>query len=280
MVCMRGSLEPAGRVRDRLGARRRIAFASAALGLWLACAREPEGRFAQGSDVAPAAPSGPFRYAETVTKAIEPGAHAELLLELAVGSKGRLRAVVAVAREHPSTADEPVSVELWTFDQRNEAGVLEPTGERVPLLRTSTRVPSRPAVGEFHRELATPGAEIHRHLGAAGEGPEAVLATLTDAAVRARASGSDTATRAAAVAEVFRGLDDGLLFERDGLAAALEALAAGRWRASAVTSASERRASVTTTGGDTLELLRKGDGWVVSRAQPPATPAADSAPAG
>ncbi|MBX7077946.1 MAG: hypothetical protein K1X88_02090 [Nannocystaceae bacterium] len=248
--------------------------------LWLACAREPEGRFAQASETAPATPTGPFRYAETVTKAIEPGARAALLLELAVGSKGRLRAVVAVAKERPADPEEPVTVELWTFDQRNEAGVLEPTGEHIPLLRTSTRVPSRPSVSEFHRELATPGAEIHRELGVPGEDPQAVLATLADAAARTRAAGSDAATRVTALAEVFRGLDDGMLFERDALGTALEALATGRWRASAVTSSSERRASVTTSGGDTLELLRKGDGWVVSRAQPPAAPAAGSAPAG
>lgn len=229
-----------------------------------ACAREPEGRFAQTEADPPAKPDGPLRYAETIAKARKGDDVIEPLLELGIGDRGELQAVVAVGH-----ADGTAAIELWRFDQSGATQVLEPRGEPATLLRLEAKGPTAAALSEFRRVLASPGAELHRRFGmptAAADGDAIAqgLAALTKAAIDARAPGTAPQARVHALAQLFDALDDGPLFTHDQLGLAIEALAADRWRATEIERPSERRAVVRTAGGDTLELLRKGDAWVIT----------------
>ncbi|MBK6921631.1 MAG: hypothetical protein IPH07_29805 [Deltaproteobacteria bacterium] len=244
------------------------------------CAREPEGRFAQTEEDPPTKPDGPLRYAETIAKARRGDDVIEPLLELGRGNKGELQAVVAVVH-----VDGSAAIELWRFDQSGSTQVLEPRGEPAPLLRLDTNATASAALPEFRLALASPGAELHRRFGmpAAPGQAEAIeqgLVALAQAAVAARAAGSTAQARVQALAQVFHALDDGPLFTRDQLGLALDALAAGRWRATEIQRPSDRRAVVRTEGGDTLELLRKGDGWVITtiREGAPTPPLAPATP--
>ncbi|HWB77597.1 MAG TPA: hypothetical protein VG755_21675 [Nannocystaceae bacterium] len=223
-----------------------------------ACSREPEGRFAQAGSEEPPPPTGPLRYASTIASAQKAGDTVTTLVEVASPPIGRMRAIVGVVR------GDALAVEIWTFDQRNEAGVLEPTGEPTPGLRLRPSDRKSPALVELRREASAPTAEVHRLLGVAADDPAAAIAAMTPAACTVRASDRVASERLAALEVVARGLDDETLLDDDMLGAALEQLCSGAWTAASTRTLSDRRSEVTTTKGATLELHKQGDGWAIA----------------
>jgi hypothetical protein len=172
--------------------------------------------------------------------------------------------VVAVARPGHDPA-----IELWRFEQPDPTAALVRVGDPEPLLRDRPAAASSPALQPLRLRMAAPGATVQRRLGVAGADPSAALRQLAAAATRVRDDAATAQARTDALATVFAGLDDGVLFERDALGLALDRLAAGAWTAQRVETASDRRARVETRGGDALELLRKGEGWVVAAIETP-----------
>lgn len=243
----------------------RRASAAAIAWLWCGCTREPEGRFAQEQAPEPAAATpGELRFTPTIRAGVREGETAVPVLELATATAGRVDAVVAAARPGQAPA-----IELWTFEQPEPTATLRRVGDPEPLLRAGATGPSAAALQPMRLRMAAPGATVQRRVGVAGADPQAVLEQLAAAASHVRDGTATPQARTDALATVFAGLDDGVLFERDALGLAIDRLAAGAWTAARVDAASDRRARVLTRGGDALELLRKGDGWVVAAIEPP-----------
>lgn len=226
---------------------------------------------------APAA-ADPYRYRPTLAGASAAGEVTEPIVELALRDRAELRIVVAVARP----GAEPV-VELWRFDQHNADDTLARVGAPEPLLRwdAGTDAPDRALRERLRVEAATPGSDLHRALGIPAATPVEALGTMARAAAIAIDRSAGAAARVQAIATVARGLDDDVLLGDDLLAPAIAALAGGGWAAKDAP-AGERRASVVTVDGSELELLRKAEGWVVTRVrrQPSSSlaPAADPSP--
>ena len=257
---------------DRLGA-----AVGVWLGVWLGvclgvslglsgCTRDPEGNFAREEPEPVAQDTPGLRFAPTIARAAQAGETVVLLLELTSPSDRRLDAVVGVSRAG-ATAEPTLAIELWTFDQANKADVLTRVGEPQVLVRMGASGPTAPAMAAFRLRMAVPGANVQRLLGISAPTPAAALERLARAAKLARDVTASAPARIDALALIFSGLDDGVVFERDGLGVAIDKLAAGQWQGREVSTRSERRASVETSGGDTLELLSKGNGWVIATAR-------------
>ena len=229
-----------------------------------ACNREPEGRFAQAGSEEPPPPAGPLRYASTIASAQKPGDTVTTLVEVESPPLGRMRAIVGVVRPASAPTDDTLAVEIWTFDQRNEAGVLTMAGEPASGLRVRPADRKSPALVELRREASAPTAEVHRWLGVAADDPAAAIAAMTTAACTVRASDRVASERLAALEVVARGLDDGPLLEEDRLGEALERLCSGAWAPSSTRTISDRRVEIATTNGATLELHKKGEGWAIA----------------
>jgi len=205
---------------------------------------------------------GPWRYGQALADAVPPGLAASPVLELADGSRGRGRFVVAVAG-----ADAPARLELWTFSQRNERDRLERVGAPELLLDlgeldAGVDLPE-PLMTGLRREIASPGNEQIRARGLPGE-PGAVLVEL--ARLAAASTGPDAPElRARALAAFTAGLDDRLLWTR--LPELLRRLRGGPWGVGEPTPVGARRVRFSAREGDravTLELTRTQDRWVLS----------------
>jgi hypothetical protein len=202
----------------------------------------------------------PWRYGPTLAAAVPPGLAASPVLELAEGLQGRGRFVVAVAG-----ADAPARLELWTFSQFNERDRLERVGPAELLLDLGHLEVGMPGelVAGLRRDIASPGNESVRAQGLPGE-PAAVLAELARLAAAATGTG-EPATRAHALAEFTRGLEERLLWER--LPRLLQRLRSGGWSVGEPTPLGARRVRFSARDGDrsvTLELTRMQERWVLS----------------
>lgn len=205
-----------------------------------------------------------MKFAPTVAAATQPGELAEPVLELASSTRFAVDAVVVVQRG-PGT--EPV-IELWRFDQYNADGDLARVGEPVSLLRTHVAAPRADALKTLRLRLSEPGTTMRRRLGIEAASPASALELLGAAAKSVRDAAATDAARVEAMVTVFAGLDDGPLFDTDALGTALAGLAADDWVAVETEMPSEFRARVRTRSGEALEMLRKGDGWVVAAIRP------------
>lgn len=206
-------------------------------------------------------PTDPFTYRASLVATTLAGETVVPLVELL--SPGEVRIVVAVQR---GDATDPV-VELWTFDQRDAKGTLLRAGSPTPLLRSRPGEPSPPELADLRRRLAAPGVVVHRPLGITAASPGEAVAAIARAARTVRDRTVPASDRVAALATVFAGLDDAIVLDADGLAAALDALANDRWTASTTNTPSARRALVTTTSGATLTLLLADERWTLTAVQ-------------
>lgn len=232
-----------------------------AMGLALhACRGEPEGRFAQEADPIVEAQHSALRFGPTVAAATKAGEIVLPLLELATANARRVDIVVAVHRD----GSPEIAIELWTFEQPDAIHALVRVGEPASLLRTRHGAPSAEALQPLRRRMAAPGSTLARQLGITADTPEAALLAMGAAARSVRDIDATPTARLDALAKVFAGLDEGMIFERDALGLALDLLASDAWQPRGTATASDRRVRVQTEGGDTLELLRKGDGWVIA----------------
>ncbi len=192
----------------------------------------------------------PWRYGPALAAAIPAGVHAEPVLELADGIRGRARIVVAVA-----SGDRPVRLEVWDFSQNNERGLLTRIGDPQILLDLGD-VRGRlvtDAVATLRREIASPGTEVVRPRGLPG-GPEQVLAELARLAT-ASTAGPDAATRARSLALFIRGIDSQLLWDKGRLPELLRRLQNAPWIIESQSQLGGRRTIHVREEGRPVELL-------------------------
>ena len=187
--------------------------------------------------------------------------HAEPVLELADGVRGRARIVVAVAG-----GDRPVRLEVWDFSQNNERGLLTRLGDPEILLDLGD-VRGRLVTGALatlRREMAMPGHERVRPLGLPGE-PATVVAELARFASETTAA-TDAATRARSLASFIRGVDDTLLWDDARLPELLRRLQNAPWVTGTSTPLGTRRVRISATEEGRplqLELARTQDRWAL-----------------
>jgi hypothetical protein len=201
----------------------------------------------------------PWRYGPALAAAIPAGVHAEPVIELADGVRGRARIVVAVA-----SGDRPARIEVWDFSQNNERGLLARVGEPEVLLDLGD-VRGRLATGAvttLRREMASPGSETVHAIGLAGSPEEvAELARLATASTAA----PDAATRARSLALFIRGIDDSLLWDEGRLPELLRRLQSAPWTIEAQSQQGARRSISATEEGRPVQLMmtRSHGRWVL-----------------
>lgn len=207
----------------------------------------------------------PWRYGEELGAAT-PGLDVVPVLELSAAGRGRAQVVAAVQR--PGTPLPPVTVEIWTFEQRGED--LSPAGEPrvlVPTVHDATDdIEDDPtARDELRLARATPGTVLFRPLGLPVKSAADLLPRLAELARAARDPATPAAERANALATLLRGVDDDVLL--DGrLATLLDVLSKEPLKLSATESSSERRVRLATTTAPvvTFDVWKEGDGWVLA----------------
>jgi hypothetical protein len=253
------------------GALRHAAWVASLMAAWTAslgaasCGREPAGRFAQEEpQVQPPADPSALRYGPTLAGARRADETIAVIAEVDQPDHGRVEVLVAVVRN----GDQP-AIEAWRFRQKTPEEPLEREGDPVPMLRVRREAATATELAALRVRMASPSSAVRRVVGVPGDTPSAVLERLAEAARAATDASANPQARVDALAMVARGLDDGLLVERDELGLALDELAHDRWLAREVQSASDRRATVTTRQGVILEMLRKGDGWVIAGQRKP-----------
>ena len=219
----------------------------------------------------------PWRYGPALAAAIPAGVHAEPVLELADGIRGRARIVVAVA-----SGDRPVRLEVWDFSQNNERGLLARIGDPQILLDLGDvrgRLVTE-AVATLRREMASPGTESVRPPGLPGDPPE-VLAELARLAT-ASTAGPDAATRAHSLALFIRGIDGHLLWDEGRLPEILRRLQNAPWTLESQSQLGGRLSVSAREEGRPVQLVmaRSRGRWALfSVTDGPQSPSAAAAPA-
>ena len=213
---------------------------------------------------AAAEPSGQdrWRYGKALAAASE-GAVVSPVLELSMGDRGRAQ-VVAVAQRSGSP-EPPVTVEIWTFEQRGED--LAPVGEPTVLheLRAGEHAPADrdERLAELRRDRAAPGTVVERPLGLQADDPSALFGQLVALAATTVDPAAAERARVDAAAILLRGIDDSLAFS-GRLPALTVALASASPSAVGIAPLSDRRVRVT-SGTQTFEVWKAGSGWVLAR---------------
>ncbi len=218
---------------------------------------------------APAKPAGAdgWRYLPTLNEAVPDGVTVEPVIEVATPDQARLHIVAAV---HRPGATPPLRIEAWSFTQHNDKGVLGKEFEPKEIFATELGRPKPEGLDALRLRMASPGAQVRRPVGLPVDDPTALLQRLAELATTVRDEGAAPEARVKALASLFSGLDNALVIEKRGLAAAIDDLAAGRWKSKAVRDISERRKAVS-IGGEPprqLEVVRKSGGWVVTDVGP------------
>ncbi len=199
---------------------------------------------------------GPWKYEPTLRKHAPDGLYLEAVLELEEPNAGRVDILVAAGR-----ADGP-TLELWRFVSSPSDGVLAPQGDPSPLLRTSSTMAPRPDVRTFRSRMAAPHNRVRRPLGLAASDQQ-LLGRLQELARVVRDQKAPSRDRAAALAQVTRGLDDTLLLDTDRTFEVLDFLVGLPPDATAKLESTARLSSGT-LGGREIALMRKSQGWVLS----------------
>ena len=207
----------------------------------------------------PAPPLAPpqrrFRFEPTLDAHKPKGATMELVAEAGDVATGTMTLVVAY---HDGT---DLSLAAWPFASTGEDDTLVPSAEPAPLLAlTAAQSTDGETLDVFVRTRAAGHGAAARPQGVDAADPVAALEALHSDATLALDAAEPAATRVRGLAAFTRGLDDDLLFSRQGLAEAL-ALLATEGPAS-ILEASARRAEAK-WGETKVSMLRKGDGWTV-----------------
>jgi len=212
--------------------------------------------------------TGAWRYLGTLEEAIPEGVVVEPLLEVANPDQARLIIVAAV---HRPAADPALRVEQWEFSQFNDSGVLKSSADPVVVLATADNQPHDAAALTVLRQLlAAPRAQPNRPVGLPAPDPAALITQLKSLALIVRDDGAKPRARVKALAMLFRGLDDGVVIERRGLSAAIDALASGGWDVQNTRVLSKRRTAID-IGGEPpreLEIMKKSGGWAITAERP------------
>jgi hypothetical protein len=192
----------------------------------------------------------------------------EIVLEVSSGARGRAWVVAAVQRT--AAARPAVTLEVWTFEQRQDD--VEPVGEPQVLVRARPTDPRPDAHDQLRRDLAAPGVVVHRPLGVDAKDATTLVEQLAAHARTSVDPEADDAARVSALAELVRGLDDTLVFEHDRLAKVRDLLAAPGLQLDAPEEVSARRTRVPLRGPgarQVVEVWAKGDGRVIAELYEP-----------
>jgi|GEM_PF-2105531 len=214
----------------------------------------------------------PWRFAPTFSANLPAEIHAQMLLEATRPEHARVVVLAAVLRPGQAAA---LSIEQWSFSQRNARDVLEPSEPSVPVLRVSPDDEKRQQLVTLRRELAAPGTTVVRPLGVQHE-PKAMLTQLhADAMVVLDASASGE-HRVGALARIFRATEDALILEQDAVPELVNALARGPWTLENEQVIGTRRKwiSARDVHGElrSIELTRHHGGWAISTLPSPTAP--------
>lgn len=187
-----------------------------------------------------------FVYEPTLRKVVAPDIPVAVVMEVELPDSGELYILAAVARERPA-------LELHHFETKD--GIVQPDGaDPVQPIRLAPDDEALANLGELRRTFNAPGSTRRRPIGLDVEAPGALVAELTQARQEFE-QGSHQA-----LATLLRGLSDAIVFERDAVPEALEALAGlGEFE---TTMHGERRAEL--VGAEsTIVCHRRSGGWVV-----------------
>lgn len=219
-------------------------------------------------------PGDAWRFRPTFEQNLPPGVIGAPLLEAAMPDHAQVRIIAAVFRPDDEAS---LGIEVWTYDQRNAANVLERLGSPEPVLRLDPGLPPSAALPVLRRQLAAPGTKVIRPLGLSVDDPTSPAGPLTALQTAARTLQDprvDAQARVDAVARLVRGLDDALVLERDAVGHVAHALAGeGPWviEREQTSSARRRQLHVRTAAGERVTTwLKKQDGWVLAEISEPA----------
>lgn len=198
-----------------------------------------------------------WRYGEAMAEAL-PDTPFRIVVELSRGGQGLAWVVAA------TMSDGAPALKVWTFEQQEKD--VAPHGDPKPLTRARPGEPAPPMHGEFRRNLAAPGAVVRRPVGLPAKDARALVDELAGLARNATDASRSNDDRVAAFARLVQGVDDAVVFERDGLAQLVAVLADPKLATGEPTAQSERRASVPVTVGEAPRLAQvwaKGEGWTL-----------------
>lgn len=207
-----------------------------------------------------------WRYLPTLREAIPEGVTVETIAEVATPDQARMHVVAAV---HRPNASPQLRIEEWAFTQHNDKGVLATESDPVVVIRTEVSQPAPEALTDLRLRIAAPRAQVRRPVGLAVDGPAALLQRLAELATVARDKQATPRARVEALATLVQGFDNAVVIESHGLAAAIDALAGGKWKPLRVLDVSDRRKLVS-VGEDPValvEVTKKSAGWVVTDTQ-------------
>ena len=202
----------------------------------------------------------PFRYGPTLVDAIPKGVKVEPLLEVASPDEARLHIVAAV---HRPGATPALRIEQWPFTQHNEKGTLAPEGDPVTVIPIRPGEAEPPELAKLRVRLASASSQVSRPVGLAVDDATALLATMTEHAKIVRDSDAAPDARVAALASLFRGFDDHVVFETRDLPAAIDSLASGAWLEGKAKTISPRRTAVSVASRE-IEVAKKSGGWAIT----------------
>jgi hypothetical protein len=222
---------------------------------------------AEGAKQAPG-PALRWRFSPTLEASLPSGVTAVPIMEVGLPHRGKVRIVAAAFRPGQAT---PLRVELVDFEQNNERDKLEIEGEPTAILRLEAGQPRSTVLLTLRRQIAAPQSKVYRPLGLDVAGPAELVRELAAAAATIADETAEAQARAQALADVVRGLDDAIVFERDELHAVLEAFGHGPWSIDEETTISARRRSLVATAPGwslKLEIVRASGGWALVSMKP------------
>jgi len=211
-----------------------------------------------------------FHYQRAFTEATAAGILATPVLEVASGTRGQAWILAAV---HRPGQTPPVRVEMWQFDQQNAKQLLRRTHEPKVFmsLDAGATPPNAEDIGRRRKQIATPGTATHRPRGLPVDSPKAGLAKLVQASKTIRDPTAQPSDQVAAIAELFAGLDDRLIFEKLQLAPLLTAFSGFPQTVHEQTNKGSRRVVLQTGPVDQrhrLEWTRTRKGWMLTGFEP------------
>ncbi len=225
---------------------------------------------ATSSDAEQPAADPRWQYLPTLRKFVTEGVTVRPFLEVTGGRTGELW-ILTVSHG----GGEP-RVELWDFHTPEGEQVVTLREGPLPILRVDPEDEHQARLDDLRRSFASPGSKRTRLAGlpTGGDDPESqardLLQQLVAAAKTFRDASAPAEAQADALLALVQGLDDRIVLERDELGATIDLLVS--LGEPTKVDAGRKIVRITSPAGDhelELELIAKGEGWVLMSAQRP-----------